>query len=265
MSKIPEVSEVVENRITTIDNNSMPAALEPKQTFESMLAEAIRNKEGLEVMQLIKEMYELQLKERDRLAEEAHAAAMARFQAKCPPLVKDAWNEWFKSHYVSYGNLVRTCVPVLGEEGLSMSHLKPNQKDNVMELTCRIKGHGHHEDFSLEAPIDKAAIGKASGQKSRNALQDIKSTLTYLRSATAEMALGVAGTDATKDDDGNSAGSPVEYASDQAIADITAILQEIDKSEKSFCKYKKIDSLEKLPAKQVDSVLKELEKWRKNA
>ena len=45
--------------------------------------------------------------------------------------------------------------------------------------------------------------------------------------------------------------------------DIITLLQEIGKSEQAFCKYKKIESLDKLPADQFEAIVKELEGWRK--
>ena len=83
-----------------------------------------------------------------------------------------------------------------------------------MTVECRLAHRmGHTESISMTAPIDQAAVGKSSGERSRNPIQDIKSTFTYLRSATCEAILGVAGTEGTINDDGNGSGTgePSKY------------------------------------------------------
>ena len=159
--------------------------------------------------ELIEKMMALQERFEATEARKAFYQAVADFKSEAPPVNKDKFNKWFESWYTSLGNLLDTYNPVLGKHGLSISFPTPQQTDKTMTVECRLSHRmGHSEGVSITAPIDSAAIGKISGQKSRNAIQDIKSTFTYLRSATCEAVLGVSGTDASAaDDDGNGAES----------------------------------------------------------
>jgi len=155
----------------------------------------------------IEKMMDLAERNQKNIARQAFFEALANFKAGAPPVKKDKFNKFFNSHYTSLGNLLDTYNPALGKHGLSISHPTPNQTDKTMTVECRLAHRlGHTESVSMTAPIDQAAIGKQSGERSRNPIQDIKSTFTYLRSATCEAILGVAGTEGTVDDDGNGAG-----------------------------------------------------------
>ena len=157
--------------------------------------------------ELIEKMMALSERNDANEARKAYFEAVAAFKAEAPPVKKDKYNTFFKSNYTSLGNLLGTYNPVLGRHGLSVSFPTPEQTDTSMTVECRLAHRmGHTEAITMTAPIDKAAIGKQSGERSRNPLQDIKSTFTYLRSATCEAILGVAGTEGTVDDDGNSPG-----------------------------------------------------------
>ena len=155
----------------------------------------------------IEKMMDLAERNQKNIARQAFFEALANFKAEAPPVKKDKFNKFFSSHYTSLGNLLDTYNPVLGKHGLSISHPTPNQTDKTMTVECRLAHRlGHTESVSMTAPIDQAAVGRVSGERSRNPIQDIKSTFTYLRSATCEAILGVAGTEGTVDDDGNIAG-----------------------------------------------------------
>jgi len=158
--------------------------------------------------ELIEKMMDLSERHEANEARKAFFEAVALFKAEAPPVKKDMHNKYFDSWYTSLGALLNTYNPVLGKHGLSLSFpVHPTQQtDKTMTAECRLSHRmGHSESISMTAPIDQAAIGKISGQRSRNPIQDIKSTFTYLRSATCEAILGVAGTEGTVDDDGNAA------------------------------------------------------------
>jgi len=167
-------------------------------------------------------------------ARKAYFESLAEFRKIAPPVRKDKYNKYFDSHYTSLGNLLETYNPVLGSVGLSPSFSTPEQTDKTMRVECRLSHQmGHSESIGISAPIDQAAVGKVSGQRSRNPIQDIKSTFTYLRSATFEAILGVSGTEASSDDDGNSAGAPdttkydewVEAFNNATIAGIPGLIK----------------------------------------
>jgi len=232
-------------------------------TANEIMMQAVRNGLGKEQLEVLERMLELDIKVKAQQAKEAFFSAMARFHKNKPAVKKDKYNKFFDSHYTSLENLLNTFSGPLAEEGLSLSFPAPQQTETSMTVTCRVNHElGHHEDFSISGPVDVAAVGKQSGQRSRNPLQDVKSTFTYLRSASVEAALGVAGTNATSDDDGNNAqnGEPLN---DQQFSDIKALITEVGANEDAFCKYLKIESIDKMPESLYERAVKELMRKRK--
>lgn len=63
--------------------------------------------------------------------------------------------------------------------------------------------------------------------------------------------------------DGSTFWEKPEVINDIQYADLVSILQEINKTERAFCQYKKIESLDKMPVSMYDAAIKELESWRK--
>ena len=100
---------------------------------------------------------------------------------------------------------MNTVNEALAQQGLTVSwDLK--QDTGIVEVTC-ILAHvdGHSERVTMRGAPDK------SGAK--NALQEIKSTQTYLKGATYEAVTGIASTEKVginKDDDGNKSGKKRE-------------------------------------------------------
>ena len=130
-----------------------------------------------------------------REAKRAFITAMAMFKANPPRIVKDRDNKQYGSKYVSLGNLVNTTLPILSQCGLSATW-DQEQSSAGIKVTCTVTHEmGHAESVSMTAPPDK------SGAK--NGIQEIKSTITYLRASTFESVLGLASSDANFDDDGN--------------------------------------------------------------
>jgi hypothetical protein len=130
-------------------------------------------------------------------AKKAYTQAMTEFKASAPVVTKDRDNKQYDSRYTSIGNLVNTINPHLSRYGLSARW--DIDQSNGIRVTCVMTHRlGHSESTSMSGPPDN------SGKK--NPLQEIKSTITYLKAATFEAITGLASTDANLDDDGNGSG-----------------------------------------------------------
>lgn len=259
MTELKETKDVVESKIKTMeDNEVLPAVQSPME----IISQAVQRGAGEKELAIIERMFEFDLKVKAQQAKEAYNKAVAAFKADPPEIIKDKSNIQFakgqnKAGYTSLGNLLKTVSPALGEHGLSPS-FDLNQEDKLITVSCKLSHSlGHSESVTLSAPPD------TSGGNSKNPIQQIKSTITYLRAITFEAVTGLAATDANLDDDGNLSGEPVEYVSDQQYADIASLLQEIGRDEKAYCTYKKISSIDKMPANLYKSSMTELEGWRK--
>lgn len=205
--------------------------------------------------EFIEKMMELQEKHERREAEKAFYKAKADFKKEAPAVKKDKYNKFFESWYTSLGNLLDTYNPFLGKHGLSISY-KPETTESNMTLTGVLSHRmGHSESISFAAPIDKAAVGKQSGQRSRNAIQDVKSTFTYLRSAVTEALLGVAGTEASSiDDDGNAAGN-IEYINEKQLSTIVDMINAKEVNQTTFCKWLKAEAPEYILSKDYNKAI----------
>lgn len=183
-----------------------------------MLAIAVERGDDLERLKQLRELYKEWKADE---AKSAYIAAFAAFKKNMPDVVKDMLNKQYGSDYSSLANLVNTVNRVLGEYSLHMTW-KPDTTTPVISVTCIITHvDGHCESVTISGPPD------TSGTK--NPLQAIKSTLTYLEGATFQAGTGVVARSANKDDDGNAAGkkevqAPAGY--DTWHDDMTALADE---------------------------------------
>lgn len=143
-------------------------------------------------------MLDLQIKWEANEARKAYHEAVAAFKAEPPKVYRDKENKQYSSRYVSLANMVNTVNAALSVHGLS-ARWDADQSGQI-KVTCTLSHvQGHSESVSLSGPPD------TSGAK--NNLQQIKSTLTYLKLATFELVTGVASEEGNLDDDGNGASS----------------------------------------------------------
>ena len=178
----------------------------------------------------IRELLEIQREHRATLAREAYSEALARFRTVAPTLGKDR-TVHFESrdrskgatHYrhTSLGYAMATVNPLLGELGLNLSW-HPRVVDGVVHVETRLThALGHAESITLPGAPD------ASGNK--NAIQAMKSTITYLERTGAFALLGLASED---DDDGTDAGADASegqaYLSYDQAEDLSNLLDLVD-------------------------------------
>lgn len=185
---------------------------------------------------------------------EAHEArknfyqAVSDFKSETVVVHKDKENKQFNSKYTSLGNLLNTVNPVLSKYGLSVS-FDIKQGEKTITVACILRHRlGHTESVELTAPPD------TSGGNSKNPIQQIKSTITYLRSATFEAVTGLASTDANLDDDGNSAGGNA-FITDSQAKEISKLLEETAADKAKFLEWAKSESIDSIPANKYSAAV----------
>lgn len=176
-------------------------------------------------------------------------ASIAEAKAKIPPVVRNRKGHNDKS-YADFAAYARVVDPVLAQHGLSY-RFRTQQSDKI-SVTC-ILSHkaGHSEETTLAGPAD------ASGSK--NAIQAIGSTLTYLQRYTLVQALGLAAAD---DDDGAAAGAG-DLITDEQREQLLAVADEVGADIPKFCGFFKVPSIAALPAQHFGQAMKMLEAKRK--
>lgn len=126
-------------------------------------------------------------------ARKAFDAAIAAAKAEIKPVVKNATGHNNK-RYADFSAIASAIDPILSKHGLTY-RFRTAQTDRIA-VTCVLSHRdGHSEETTLMGPAD------ASGSK--NAIQAIGSTCTYLQRYTLVQMLGLA---STADDDGRAAG-----------------------------------------------------------
>ena len=200
----------------------------------------------------LEKLLEIQMKWEGNEARKAYFKAIAAFKEESPKVTKDKENKQYNSMYTTLGNLINTVNPILSKHGLSASW--DIEQNGVIKVICKLTHClGHSEIASMQADADK------SGSKS--AIQQIKSTITYLKAVTFESICGLASSNANYDDDGQSAG--VELIDEKQLSKIMDFLISLDKDETKFCAFLKVDKLENLPKSQYQQAIAALEASKK--
>ena len=210
-----------------LEDKKEVAVVTPIQTTpQTLLNIAIEKGADLEKLE---KLMDLQIKWESNQARKAYHVAMAAFKANLPTVVKDKTNSQYKSKYASEDALINTINPELSKHGLSATFDFAQTGDEI-KVTCNIThADGHRESVSLS--------GKADGSGSKNPLQQIKSTTTYLRKATFEAITGIASSDNEADDDGNGATTYISDKQKSTIIDMFHSLELTEPQKVNFFKY----------------------------
>lgn len=194
--------------------------------------------EGVTVDQLEKLLVIQERYESNQARKEYHSA-MSSFKENPPKIDKDksvsfgAGKAAYK--HASLYNVTQKVSEALSKHGLSASW--STKQNGTIAVTCKITHvKGHSEETTLSAPSD------VSGNK--NPIQAIGSTVTYLERYTLLALCGLATFDA--DDDAQSVS---EFISDSQLGQLRDLVNAKEANEAKFCEYLKVESLEKLPAK----------------
>jgi hypothetical protein len=183
-------------------------------------------------------------------ARKAYHEAMAAFKANPPEIEKDkkvSYSVQGKGttayNHASLANVTAKINKALSDHGLSAAWAT-DQKENGITVTCTITHKlGHSERTSITANPDTSG--------SKNSIQAIGSTITYLERYTLLALTGLATKD--MDDDGQSA--TVEYITDQQLSTITNIINDRGIDEAKFLEYLGAESLDKIPAKDFNRAM----------
>jgi len=168
-------------------------------------------------------------------ARKAFNQAFTKMQATLPPIEKT--KKGHNSKYAPYDKVVSAVRPHLKNHGFSFRH-QTVESDNKITITC-ILAHelGHSEQSTLSAPADTSG--------SKNAIQAIGSTNSYLKRYTLQDVVGIVTGD--EDTDGN---KPPVFITEHQLADLKALIDEKGKEEAKVLDYLKaqgVNSFKEVP------------------
>lgn len=156
-------------------------------------------------------------------------AAVSAAKSEIKPIARNATGHNNKK-YADFSAIAREVDPILSKHGLSY-RFRSKQEGSQISITCCLshKG-GHTEETTLFGPADTSG--------SKNAIQAIGSTTTYLQRYTLVLMLGLA---ASSDDDAKSAEGDGPISEEQ-LAELIALADELGADKAKFCKFAKVDS-----------------------
>jgi hypothetical protein len=136
-------------------------------------------------------------------------------------------------------------MPILSTHGISY-RFRTKVEDKMIVVTCILSKGGYREENSLPGPADTSG--------SKNPIQAIGSTVTYLERITLKAALGLSATD---DDDGTSVGrnGDDKLISPAQLNEIYALLDQDEQRVARFCALQKLDALSYMPASRFEAAV----------
>ncbi len=155
-------------------------------------------------MERVNQAFDFYERMEKRNAKIAFDLAMANAKAEIPTISKNRTVDFTtakgRTHYTheDLGEIARTVDPILSKYGLSYRWRTSAEPNEPVRVTCIVSHReGHCEENSLPAPRDDSG--------SKNNIQAIGSTVTYLQRYTLKAALGLA---VSHDDDGQGGEKP---------------------------------------------------------
>lgn len=200
-----------------LDRTDMTPSLEPMAIAPStaltptqMAYQLIAGGASLEAVEKMLDMTDRLSKDQAR---RAFDAAVAAAKAEIKPVRKNR-----KGHSGEYADLAAYAAgidAVLGRHGLSYRHSVPQQTEKTVTVVCKIAHKdGHVESTELTAGFDTSG--------SKNSIQSLGSTLTYLQRYSLVLALGLSAT--ATDDDGAAAGG--DTLTEDQVEEIKALIDQ---------------------------------------
>ena|SRR5437899_1388010 len=153
----------------------------------------------------LKQLMDLQERFENNEARKAFAAAMLKFKANPPAITKNHAVKFGQTAY-NHATLDHVCEEVTkGLSAVGITHAwKVTQDKDLITVRCVLTHElGHSEETQL--------MGLPDNSGSKNSIQAIGSTVTYLQRYTLLAACGLA---AKNDDDGQAAGKPLIEAAE---------------------------------------------------
>jgi hypothetical protein len=190
-------------------------------------------------------------------AKKAYTQAMADFKKNPPKIDKDRRVKFETTKgiteysHASLANVTEKINGSLGQHGLSAAWATVQDEKGGIKVTCTIThSMGHSESTYLTAAPD------ISGSK--NAIQAVGSTISYLERYTILALTGLATAD--MDTDGKS--EEVVYIDDKQLSRIKDYVDNFAVDVPKFLTYLKVESLEKITVKQFNVAIAALEAKR---
>jgi hypothetical protein len=203
-------------------------------------------------MDVIEKMMGLQERWEANEARKAFDEAIASAKSAIPPIIKDRTVTYPSKDETKPGTsykhetlagIAKVIDPILSAQGLSYRYRVTSDLNQPIRVTCIIAHRlGHCEETTLTAGADSSG--------SKNSIQAIGSTISYLQRYTLKAALGLA---AAADDDGKAAdtqaAAPDLHITAAQVAELEQLIKDADTTVEKFCAYGKVAALADIQAR----------------
>lgn len=186
-------------------------------------------------------------------AKKEYFKAMAEFKANPPRIDKDHTVKFETSkgttsyNHATLGNVAEKINMELSKHGLSACWTI--QQNGVISVTCKIVHiKGYSEETTITAPSDQTG--------SKNSIQAIGSTITYLQRYTILSLTGLATYD---DDDGRASVSPIELINSEEAKQINILVEQSKISREKFLEWLEVGDVTNIPKNMFPKAIKVLE------
>jgi len=197
----------------------------------------------------MEKLMELQERWEANEAKKAYNQAMAAFNDE--PLIIEKTRKAHNSMYAGLAETLEVVRPALQEHGLSHSWKTQQHDTGTITVRCCITHNlGHSECTSMSAPPDDSG--------SKNSIQSLGSSVSYLQRYTLYAILGLASSD--MDTDG---GKPIPKITEEQAEEINKKLDEVKGDKAQFCKGMKVNSIPELKETDYGKALRLIEGKRK--
>lgn len=233
----------------------MTKEIELKGTPSELIVQAVQGGADLDKL---KGLLELQERWEANQARKAFHVAMSEFKSNPIEIEKNRTVGYDSSKggkvgykHASLDNIVRTVTKALSKHGLSSSWRTDQSMEGKISVTCKITHIlGHSEETTLSAQADTSG--------SKNSIQAIGSTISYLQRYSILAVLGLATSD--MDDDGHSSEPVIE---DKQLHTLRDLLIAKELSESGLVKIMKVEKLEDLKASDYAKALNAINSAKK--
>ena len=236
---------------SAVEKIEQPATESRELTPMGMLEIAVNR--GADVGQLEK-LLALQERWEANEARKAFVAALSAFKAEPPTVTKNKSANYgggkAQYEYATLPQVVNVIAPALSKHGLS-HRFSMQQSEGQIAVTCTLTHvMGHSETVTLSAPADTTG--------SKNAIQSIGSTVSYLERYTLLAITGLAAEG--QDDD---AGGIVVMIDEEQKKKLQDGLKTVNADTSKFLAHFGIDYIDMLPAREFDRAIRMIDAKRR--
>lgn len=202
IEQVGDIEVVSETQMQRVDHPQADLQANLQSSSPVVQAAALMAQSGGKIdVATLKELLAMQREHEANEARKAYVVAMAAFKENSPVVVKDKTVSYTTDKgtttykHAKLGEATTVINRALSAHGLTAAWR--TEQEGSIKVTCIVTHtKGHSEQTSLSAGAD--------GSGGKNAIQAIKSTVTYLQRTTLFTILGIAPHD--EDDDGNASG-----------------------------------------------------------